>query len=104
MEHLRVILSGLIALVLLTACSSQWTRLDGSPVDQTSLEQAQQACRVDEKLARLEQIDDRRAEQLAQAKDNAGKMLARENYDLEVQQINAELDSCMRGQGLKRGG
>ena len=104
MEYFRVILSGLITMVLLTACSGQWTRLDGSSADQTSLEQAKQACRVDERLAQLEQIDDRRAEQLAQAKDNAGKMLARENYDLEAQQINAELEACMRGQGLKRGG
>ena len=95
-------LAGLILVTMLNACSSQWVRLDGSQIEDTDLRQARAACQIDEKNALLEQAEVARSARFAQAKSNADKMLARENFDIEKQRINAEIEACMRDQGLKR--
>ena len=94
---------GLIALCLLSACSTQWTRLDGSATSEVELQQAMNVCQVNEKMAQLEQAEADRSADFAQAKSNADKMLARENFDQASKRINAEIEDCMLDRGLKRG-
>ena len=97
------IFPGLVALCLLSGCSTQWTRLDGSAASEADLQQAMIACQVDEKMAQLEQAEADRSADFAKAKSNADKMLARESFDQASRRINAEIEECMLDKGLKRG-
>ena len=64
---------------------------------------ASQAAFAAQDLQSLEQAEADRTARFTQAKSNADKMLAREDFDVAVQRINAEIEACMRDQGLKRG-
>ena len=91
-----------IAAIAISGCGSKWVRLDNSPVVEAEFQQARNACRVDEKLAQLEQIEAQRTESLVRAKTNEAKMLARDDYEIESRAVYAEIDACMEQQGYRK--
>jgi len=92
----------LIAVIAISGCESKWVRLDNSPVVEDEFQEARNACRVDEKLAQLEQINAQRTDRLLDAKTNEAKMLARDDYAMESSAVYAEIDACMKQQGYRK--
>jgi len=96
---------GLILILVLAAtggCQSTWVNLDNSSVDGEVLRKAEMACRVAEKLDSMDQAKERKNRRLAKSKSNASTMLVKDEFALEVQSIQAEIDACMQQQGLKK--
>ena len=93
----------LIFTILATGgCQTTWVNLDNSSVEDDALRKAEKACNVAEKLDSLEQAEERKNLRLKKSKSNESTMLVKDEFALEVQSINAEIDACMRQQGLKK--
>jgi hypothetical protein len=84
----------LVALSLASGCQPKWLRLDGSSADEARLEKAKKTCRVDRKLAALDDM--------AKSSTNEAKMLIKEDFDAVERQVYKEIDICMHGEGYKR--
>lgn len=94
----------LLILVLATTsgCQTTWVNLDNSPVEDDALRKAEIACNMAEKRDSLDQAEARKNQRLKKSRTNESTMLVKDDYALEVQSINAEIDACMRQQGLKK--
>jgi len=101
---MKVLSVSLLALFLSLAsgCQLKWVRLDGSSVDQATLEQARQTCRVDKKLAGLERAREERDDKLAKSSTNEAKMLLKDDFAAVEKQVYQEIDTCMNKQGYRR--
>ena len=98
-------LPGLLLLLVLATtggCQTTWVNLDNSPVEEDRLREAELACNVAEKRDSLDQAAARKNQRLKKARSNESTMLVKEDFALEVQSIQAEIDNCMRQQGLKK--
>lgn len=85
--------------ILVIGCESKWVRLDNGQIETNALQQARSVCQVDQKLAQLEQAESRRKTDLAASRSNEATMLAKDNFALEAQAVNAEIATCMQQQG-----
>ncbi len=92
----------IISAIFINGCRSEWVRQDNRPVVQAEFQNARAVCRVDEKLAQIEQADTERNENLASSSSNEATMVANENFALEKQAIYAEIDECMQQQGYQQ--
>ena len=98
-------LPGLLLILVLAAtggCQTTWVNLDNSSIDNDALRKAEMACKVAEKLDSLDQAKERKNKRLAKSKSNESTMLVKDEFALEVQSIQAEIDACMQQQGLKK--
>ena len=98
-------LPGLLLLMVFAitgGCQSTWVNLDNSPVEEDQLREAELACDVAEKRDSMDQAETRKNQRLKKARSNESTMLVKEDFALEVQAIQAEIDACMRQQGLKK--
>lgn len=96
---------GLLLILVLAAtggCQTTWVNLDNSRVEDEVLRKAEMTCKVAEKLDSLDQAKERKNLRLVKARTNESTMLVKDEFALEVQSIQAEIDSCMRQQGLKQ--
>ena len=96
---------GLLLILILAAtggCQTTWVNLDNSSVEDDALHKAEMACKVAEKLDSLDQAKERKNKRLAKSKSNESSMLVKDEFALEVQSIQAEIDACMQQQGLKK--
>ena len=96
---------GLLLILVLAAtggCQTTWVNLDNSSIDDDALRKAEMACKVAEKLDSLDQAKERKNKRLAKSKSNESTMLVKDEFALEVQSIQAEIDACMQQQGLKK--
>jgi len=96
---------GLLLILVLAAtggCQTTWVNLDNSSAEDNELREAEMVCKVAEKLDSLNQAKARKNKRLAKSKTNESTMLAKDEFALEVQAIKAEIDACMRQQGLKK--
>ena len=91
-----------LAAIAISGCGSKWVQLDNNPVIEAEFQQARIACRVDEKLAQLEQMEAQRNNRLLRARTNEAKMLARDDYGIEVRAVYAEVEACMEQQGYRK--
>jgi hypothetical protein len=98
--------SSVLLLILVLAatggCQTSWVNLDNSSAEDDALRKAEMACKVAEKLDSLDQAKERKNLRLAKSKSNESAMLVKDEFALEVRAINAEIDACMRQQGLKK--
>jgi hypothetical protein len=85
--------------ILVIGCESKWVRLDNGQIETNALQQARSVCQVDQKLAQLEQAESRRQTDLAASRSNEATMLAKDNFALEAQAVNAGIATCMQQQG-----
>lgn len=94
----------LLILVLATigGCQTTWVNLDNARAEDDALREAEVACKVAEKLDSLDQAKARKDLRLKKSRTNESTMLVKEEFALEVQSINAEIDACMRQQGFKK--
>lgn len=88
--------------MFISGCGSKWVRLDNRPVLQAEFQNARTVCRVDEKLAQMEQAETERNARLSSSRTNEATMLAKDDFALEKQAIYAKIDECMRQQGYKK--
>lgn len=96
---------GLLLILVLAAtggCQTTWVNLDNSSVEDDALREARMTCKVAEKLDSLDQAKARKDLRLKKSRTNESTMLVKEEFALEVQSINVEIDACMRQQGLKK--
>ena len=96
---------GLLLIPVLAAiggCQTTWVNLDNSSIDDDALRKAEMACKVAEKLDSLNQAKERKNRRLAKSKSNESTKLVKDEFAVEVQSIQAEIDSCMQQQGLKK--
>jgi hypothetical protein len=96
---------GLLLILVLAAtggCQTTWVNLDNSSVEDDMLREARMTCKVAEKLDSLDQAKARKDLRLKKSRTNESTMLVKEEFALEAQSINAEIDACMRQQGLKK--
>jgi len=96
---------GLLLILVLAAtggCQTTWVNLDNSRVEDEVLRKAEMTCKVAEKLDSLDQAKERKNLRLAKTRTNESTMLVKDEFSLEVQSIQAEIDSCMRQQGFKQ--
>jgi hypothetical protein len=100
----RTIAAACLAATLASACGTTWTRVDGSSVNEAKLGQALAKCRVERKLEGLARAEEERKRELAQARSNQQKMLAKEDYAAIEREVYREIDICMHGQGFRRRG
>jgi len=91
-----------LMLMLASGCQSKWVRLDGASVEDSRLEKARQACRVDRKLAALARAEDDSDRNLATTTSNEARMLVKDDFDLVRRQVYAEIDTCMQRHGFRR--
>lgn len=98
------LLTVIAASTLIGACSSQlqWSNLDGSSPDTAELQEASKTCRIDKKLAALENADSERGSKVRKAKSDEARMLFNEDFDQVRKQVYREIDTCMSRQGYKR--
>ena len=96
------VIIAVISVIFISGCESKWVRLDSRPVVQAEVQNARAVCRVDEKLAQVEQADTERSKRLSSSKTNQATMLANEDFALEKQVIYAKIDECMQQQGYKK--
>ena len=92
----------IVSLIFISGCGSKWVRLDKRPMVQAEFQNARTVCRVDEKLAQVEQADTERNESLSSSNTNEATMMANENFALEKQAIYAKIEQCMLQQGYKK--
>jgi hypothetical protein len=92
----------ILALAATGGCQTTWVNLDNSGVEDDALRKAEMACKVAEKLDSLDQAEERKNLRLAKSKTNESKMLVKDEFALETKAIHAEIDACMRQQGLKK--
>ena len=88
--------------ILIGGCQSKWVALEGTPIVESEFQQARTVCRVDEKLARLDQAEAERNEGLRQVSSNEANMLVKDNFDLQKRAILTEIETCMRQQGYRK--
>lgn len=96
------VVTAIIAVMFISGCGSKWVRLDNRPVLQAEFQNARTVCRVDEKLAQMEQAETERNARLSSSRTNEATMLAKDDFALEKQAIYAKIDECMRQQGYKK--
>ena len=103
MQHVSTI-AFVWSVILIGGCQTKWVSLEGSPIVEYEFQQARTACRVDEKLDRVEQAEAERNTRLRQAKSNEANMLVKDDFDLKKRAILTEIDTCMRQQGYRKSG
>lgn len=91
----------LLTVLALTACQSGWVRLDGSKPTASELEKARNVCKVDEKLAALEEIRSADNAATPEVTSNQARMLRIENYELERTRVQRGIDDCMQAEGMR---
>ena len=91
-----------LVLAITGGCRTTWVNLDNSPAEEAQLREAELACDVAEKRDSMDQAEARKNQRLKKARSNESTMLVKEDFALEVQSIQAEIDSCMRQQGLRK--
>ena len=92
----------MLTLAVVGGCQAGWVRVDGGRADKETLEQARAICRVDEKLAALQQARDANYGEAASAGSNEGRMLQIDSFEEENYTVYQEIDNCMRRQGLQK--
>jgi len=92
----------ILVLAAIGGCQTTWVNLDNSSIDDDALRKAEMACKVAEKLDSLDQAKERKNKRLVKSKSNESTMLVKDEFALEVQSIEAEIDACMQQQGLKK--
>ena len=88
--------------VALTGCQPGWVRIDGNSSDADALEAARQACRVDERLAELEQARTANSAEAARAGSNDNRMQQLDDFEQQAFVVNQAIDACMQQQGFRR--
>ncbi len=101
MNHGRSAFALIIALSL-TGCSATWVDTNNSKATSEKIEAAKEICQMREKLEQLRvkemTIDILKIKaDTSEAKDELDKV-----YQHSEQQITAEIEECMQGQGLMR--
>ena len=93
----------LFAALLLTACQAvNWHPIDGASGSAAAIAEAREVCRLDAKLAGLENAREQRDAALGQASSDAAKKAARDEFEQIRRQVWREIDICMARQGYRR--
>ncbi len=95
----------LIPGLLLFGCQSVgWYPIDGASGAAAAIAEARKACRLEAKLAGLQNAQQQRDEALSQAETDASKQAARDEFNQIRRQVWREIDICMARQGYRRSG
>ena len=92
----------IVSVIFISGCESKWVRLDNRPIVKAQFQNARAICRIDEKLAQVEQAETERNAGLLSSRTNEATMIANEDFALKVQAIYAKIDECMQQQGYKK--
>lgn len=87
---------------LFSACQSGWVPIDGVESSASGLEQARQSCRIDEKLAALEQAKAANSIEATEAGSNEARMAKIDEFGVLRSEVYLEIDRCMQAEGYRR--
>lgn len=99
---LKALAVGALTIPLLACAQLEWTRLDGADFEDTALQQARQACRIERKLDALERAREQRDSDLGDASSDQAKMRIKDEFASIERQVYREIDTCMSRQGYRR--